>query len=163
MPEPLRGSIWYRPTEHGYERTVKERMDWWAGLKKKRRKGERVSAVVRHRRLALPFWASSRGAPPWAAWRQRTLVALKEIRITGIAGRDTRLVFDVFNPNAIACGRPGSRSGSTQGVASRSAVRGPLDLSPTNHTQVVMPVRFEWAGVGAGAKALLRNKRSATA
>jgi hypothetical protein len=34
----------------------------------------------------------------------------------------------------------------------------PLDLSPTNHSQVVVPVRFEWAGVGAGAKALLRRQ-----
>jgi hypothetical protein len=31
----------------------------------------------------------------------------------------------------------------------------PLDLSPENHSRVVVPVRFEWAGLGAGAKALL--------
>src|SRR4029077_11903198 len=34
----------------------------------------------------------------------------------------------------------------------------PLDLSPTNHNQVVVPVRFEWAGLGAGAKALLSRR-----
>jgi hypothetical protein len=34
----------------------------------------------------------------------------------------------------------------------------PLDLSPTNHSRVVVPVRFEWAGLGAGAKALLTKR-----
>src|SRR5207253_10617431 len=33
----------------------------------------------------------------------------------------------------------------------------PLDLSPTNHGRIVVPVRFEWAGLGAGAKALDRK------
>src|SRR2546422_7093102 len=31
-------------------------------------------------------------------------------------------------------------------------------LSPTNHSRVVVPVRFEWAGLGAGAKGLLTHK-----
>jgi putative ATPase len=35
LPEPLRGATWYVPTESGYEKAVKERMEWWAGLKKK--------------------------------------------------------------------------------------------------------------------------------
>jgi putative ATPase len=35
LPEALRGVTWYVPTEHGYEKTVKERLEWWAGLKKK--------------------------------------------------------------------------------------------------------------------------------
>src|SRR5256885_9739614 len=30
--------------------------------------------------------------------------------------------------------------------------------SPTNHSRVVVPVRFEWVGVGAGARALLDRK-----
>src|SRR5436190_7804396 len=34
----------------------------------------------------------------------------------------------------------------------------PLDLSPTNHSRIVVPVRFEWAGLGAGAKALLTRR-----
>ncbi|HKW40741.1 MAG TPA: hypothetical protein VJN39_05790, partial [Gemmatimonadales bacterium] len=34
----------------------------------------------------------------------------------------------------------------------------PLDLSPTNHSRVVVPVRFEWAGLGAGAKALVTRR-----
>ena len=34
LPEALRGSTWYEPTDFGYEKTVKERMEWWAKLKK---------------------------------------------------------------------------------------------------------------------------------
>jgi putative ATPase len=34
LPETLRGSTWYQPTDFGYEKTVKERMEWWAKLKK---------------------------------------------------------------------------------------------------------------------------------
>jgi len=34
LPETLRGSTWYEPTDFGYEKTVKERMEWWAKLKK---------------------------------------------------------------------------------------------------------------------------------
>ncbi len=34
LPEPLRGRRWYQPSEFGYEKTVKERMDWWAKLKR---------------------------------------------------------------------------------------------------------------------------------
>jgi putative ATPase len=35
LPEKLRGSVWYKPSDVGYEKLVKERMDWWLGLKKK--------------------------------------------------------------------------------------------------------------------------------
>jgi putative ATPase len=34
LPEPLRGVQWYQPTEFGYEKTVKERIEWWQRLKK---------------------------------------------------------------------------------------------------------------------------------
>jgi len=33
LPETLRGSTWYEPTEFGYEKTIKERMEWWQKLK----------------------------------------------------------------------------------------------------------------------------------
>ena len=39
LPETLRGAAWYEPTDFGYEKTVKERMAWWANLK--REAGER--------------------------------------------------------------------------------------------------------------------------
>jgi putative ATPase len=35
LPESLRGARWYEPTEFGYEKTVKERMEWWERLKQK--------------------------------------------------------------------------------------------------------------------------------
>jgi putative ATPase len=34
LPEALRGQRWYEPTEFGYEKTVKERMEWWERMKK---------------------------------------------------------------------------------------------------------------------------------
>lgn len=39
LPEALRGATWYVPTDSGYERTVRERMEWWAGLRKKATEG----------------------------------------------------------------------------------------------------------------------------
>src|SRR6266581_4229656 len=40
LPEALRGQQWYEPTELGYEKTVKERMDWWKQLKEKATDGD---------------------------------------------------------------------------------------------------------------------------
>jgi len=34
LPELLRGAKWYEPSEFGYEKTVKERMEWWEKLKR---------------------------------------------------------------------------------------------------------------------------------
>jgi putative ATPase len=34
LPEALRGSSWYEPTDFGYEKTIKERMAWWHKLKR---------------------------------------------------------------------------------------------------------------------------------
>jgi len=34
LPEALRGSSWYEPTDFGYEKTIKERMEWWSKLKR---------------------------------------------------------------------------------------------------------------------------------
>ena len=35
LPEKLRGSVWYKPSDFGYEKTVQERMAWWQDLKRK--------------------------------------------------------------------------------------------------------------------------------
>ena len=35
LPESLRGQQWYRPSEFGYEKTVAERMEFWARLKQR--------------------------------------------------------------------------------------------------------------------------------
>ena len=37
LPDALRGAKWYEPTESGYEKTVKERIEWWERLKKEMR------------------------------------------------------------------------------------------------------------------------------
>jgi putative ATPase len=33
LPESLRGATWYEPTEFGFEKDIKKRMEWWAELK----------------------------------------------------------------------------------------------------------------------------------
>src|SRR5713101_124803 len=34
LPEALKGAKWYEPTEFGFEKDIKKRMEWWAELKK---------------------------------------------------------------------------------------------------------------------------------
>jgi putative ATPase len=34
LPDALHGARWYRPTDLGYEKTLGERLEWWAKLKK---------------------------------------------------------------------------------------------------------------------------------
>ena len=41
LPEVLRGAKWYEPTEHGYEKTVAERIAWWERVKRETGKGKR--------------------------------------------------------------------------------------------------------------------------
>ena len=89
-------------------------------------------------------------------------VSLQEISVTGIGltGGTFDLVFDVYNPNdyrirstrlEVGIDLEGSHFGD-------ALLDRPLDLSPTNHSRIVVPVRFEWAGLGAGAKALLTRR-----
>jgi putative ATPase len=35
LPDALRGQKWYDPTEFGFEKDIKKRMEWWAELKRK--------------------------------------------------------------------------------------------------------------------------------
>jgi LEA14-like dessication related protein len=89
-------------------------------------------------------------------------VQLKEIQITGIglSGGTLNLALDVYNPNDY-------RLRSTRlelGIDLESTHFGdalletPLELPSQQHTLVTVPVRFEWAGVGAGARALLARQ-----
>lgn len=41
LPDVLRGSKWYEPTEKGFERTVRERIEWWEEKKREARSGKR--------------------------------------------------------------------------------------------------------------------------
>jgi len=89
-------------------------------------------------------------------------VQLQEIDITGIGltGGTFDLVFDVYNPNDYRIRSTRLEVGidlEDQHFGDALLER-PLDLSPTNHSRVLVPVRFEWAGVGAGAKALLTRQ-----
>jgi len=93
---------------------------------------------------------------------QEPEVSLQEIEITGIGltGGTFNLVFDVWNPNDYRLRSTRLEVGvDLEGTHFGDALLDrPLDLSPTNHNQVVVPVRFEWAGLGAGAKALLSRR-----
>jgi LEA14-like dessication related protein len=87
-------------------------------------------------------------------------IALQEINVTGmgLSGGTLDLVFDVYNPNQYRLRSTrlevGLELASTD--FGEALIDKPLDLSPQNHSRVVMPVRFTWAGVGAAARSLLQ-------
>ena len=87
---------------------------------------------------------------------------LQEINVTGLGltGGTLDLVFDVYNPNDYRLRSTRLEVGlDLEGTHFGDAlIDRPLDLSPTNHSRVVMPVRFEWAGVGAAARGLLTRQ-----
>ena len=89
-------------------------------------------------------------------------VSLQEIAVTGIGltGGTFDLVFDVYNPNDYRLRSTRLEVGiDLEGTHFGDALLDrPLDLSPTNHSRVVVPVRFEWAGLGAGARALVTRQ-----
>jgi len=93
---------------------------------------------------------------------QEPQIQLQEINVTGLglSGGTMDLVFDVYNPNdyrirstriEVALDLENTHFGDAY-------LERPLDLSPTNHSRVVVPTRFEWAGVGAGARALFTKQ-----
>ena len=94
-------------------------------------------------------------------------VTLQEIDVTGLGltGGTFDLVFDVWNPNDYRLRSTRLEVGiDLEGTHFGDALLDrPLDLSPTNHSRVVVPVRFAWAGIGAGAKALLTRRALAYA
>src|SRR6058998_1951489 len=89
-------------------------------------------------------------------------VELQEVAVTGIGltGGTFELAFDVYNPNDYRIRSTRLEVGiDLEGTHFGDALLDrPLDLSPTNHSRVVVPVRFEWAGLGAGARALLTRQ-----
>ena len=89
-------------------------------------------------------------------------IELKQVDITGfgLQGGTLDLVFDVYNPNQyrlrstrLEVGLELARTDFGEALIDK-----PLDLSPQNHSRVVMPVRFTWAGVGAAARSLLQSQ-----
>ena len=89
-------------------------------------------------------------------------VALQEIAVTGVGltGGTFDLVFDVYNPNEYSL--RSTRLEVDLSLAStyfgQALIDKPLDLSQQNHSRVVMPVRYTWAGVGAAARSLLQSQ-----
>jgi LEA14-like dessication related protein len=89
-------------------------------------------------------------------------IELQEINVTGLglSGGTLDLVFDVYNPNDYRLRSTRLEvdlelAGTDFGKA---LIDKPLDLSPVNHSRVLMPVRFEWSGVGAAARSLLESQ-----
>ena len=93
---------------------------------------------------------------------QEPQVELKQINVTGmtLSGGTLDLVFDVYNPNDYRLRSTRLEVGiDLEGTHFGDAlIDKPLDLSPTNHNAVVMPVRFQWSGVGAAARGLLTRQ-----
>jgi LEA14-like dessication related protein len=93
---------------------------------------------------------------------QEPQVELKQINITGLGltGGTMDLVLDVYNPNEyrLRSTRLEAQLDLEHTHFADGLIDKPLDLSPANHSQVVVPIRFDWAGVGAGAQALLTKQ-----
>ena len=89
-------------------------------------------------------------------------VALQEINITGLGlqGGTLDLVFDVYNPNQYRLRSTRLQVGLELAGTDfgEALIDKPLDLSPENHSRVIMPVRFTWNGVGAAARSLLQSQ-----
>jgi len=90
-------------------------------------------------------------------------IDLQEIHVTslGLSGGTMDLVFDVYNPNDYRLRSTRLEIGLELAGTDfgQALIDKPLDLSPVNHSQVVMPVRFTWAGVGAAARSLLQSQQ----
>lgn len=93
---------------------------------------------------------------------QKPQVDLQEINITGLglSGGTLDLVFDVYNPNDYRLRSTRLEVGLELAGTDfgEALIDKPLDLSPENHSRVVMPVRFTWSGVGAAARSLLESQ-----
>jgi len=93
---------------------------------------------------------------------QKPDIALQEIDITGfgLTGGTLDLVFDVYNPNQYRLRSTRLEVGLNLAGTDfgEALIDKPLDLSPENHSRVIMPVRFTWAGVGAAARSLLQSQ-----
>ena len=126
-----------------------------------------ISASHPASRIPLPVWLGLWGAVSACATLGRLSfserdVTLQEIDVTGIGltGGTFDLVFDVWNPNDYRLRSTRLEVGvDLEGTHFGDALLDrPLDLSPANHSRVVVPVRFAWTGLGAGAKALLTRQ-----
>jgi LEA14-like dessication related protein len=129
-------------------------MGLWARLTPGRRPGVHLLVAV----ALLTACATLRQALNF----QEPQIQLQEINVTGmgLTGGTLDLIFDVYNPNDYRLRSTRLEVGlDLEGTHFGDAlIDKPLDLSPTNHSRVVMPVRFEWAGVGAAARGILTGQ-----
>lgn len=128
---------------------------------------KRTHSTIPHSPFPLPGWLGLWVVVVGCAtlgklYFQDPDVQLKEIDITGLglSGGTMNLIFDVYNPNDYRVRSTRMELGLDLEAThfGDAVLEKPLDLSPQNHNQVVVPVRFEWAGVGAGARALLSRQ-----
>jgi LEA14-like dessication related protein len=93
---------------------------------------------------------------------EKPQIELQEINVTGLGltGGTLDLVFDVYNPNDYRLRSTRLEVGLELAGTDfgEALIDKPLDLSPENHSRVMMPVRFTWAGVGAAARSLLESR-----
>jgi LEA14-like dessication related protein len=89
-------------------------------------------------------------------------ITLKEIQVTGLGltGGTLNLALDVFNPNDYQLRTTRLELGIDleQVHFGDALLETPVELPSQQHSLVTVPVRFEWAGVGAGARALLTRQ-----
>lgn len=89
-------------------------------------------------------------------------IKLQEISVTGLGltGGTLDLALDVFNPNDYRLRTTRLELGiDLEDVHFGDALlETPLELPSQQHSLVTVPVQFEWAGVGAGARALLSRQ-----
>ncbi|HEV8511030.1 MAG TPA: LEA type 2 family protein [Gemmatimonadales bacterium] len=93
---------------------------------------------------------------------EKPQIELQEINVTGLglSGGTLDLVFDVYNPNQYRLRSTRLEVGLELAGTDfgEALIDKPLDLSPENHSRVLMPVRFTWSGVGAAARSLLQSQ-----
>jgi LEA14-like dessication related protein len=89
-------------------------------------------------------------------------IQLQEIRITGIGltGGTFDLALDVFNPNDFRLRTIRLELGIDleQVHFGDALLETPVELPAQQHSLVTVPVRFEWSGLGAGARGLLTRQ-----
>ncbi len=92
---------------------------------------------------------------------ERPTADLESIELTGlgVSGGSMNLVLDVYNPNSYQLRAMRIDAGIELEGTHFGDVRleRDIDLPPSEHTTVKIPVAFTWAGVGAGARGLLRR------
>jgi len=92
---------------------------------------------------------------------QRPDLELQAIQITsvGLTGGSLNLLLDVFNPNAydVNTMQIDASIGLEETHFGDVKLERDIVLTAERHTLVEIPVTFTWAGVGAGARALLER------